>query len=211
MCRNIYSWQAEPVTHAHEASHPHSITIMNRPSTSLPESMQVVLGDSLNLEAVPRVPVYIHPSSPHLLFDDRRLLRQETCYAQGAREKNTHRTTAYYSPVPDIGSECRLVLDKHHRFLGRVVRAAQFQKTRVVLIIAHLYAPAVISLAVPYQFWLGRDKTRSLQGVLAHLRLCKYPRKVHDNGEPLPGKRPDIALNHVLTPRTIRCWYGSPC
>ena len=168
-----------------------TITIMNRPSTSLPEPIRAVLRKSLDLRTVPRVPVYIHSSSHHLLFDTTRLSHHH--YHPPSPSVNQEDVlvapeATRFSLMPEVGKECWLVLHHGHRFLGKVVKVAQYQATQVLLLVAHIRSPAILSIAVPYEFWQGKDRTWSLWGLLAPFWLHKHVRKVLDNGHALPGK-----------------------
>ena len=184
----------ETTTHAREASHLLSITIMYRPSTSLPESIRAMLRQSFDLGSVPRVPVCTQSFSHHLIYDTSRPSSPPTAHTSSTSlEKDDHvPDRTHYSPMPDIGHECWLVLHYDHRFLGRVLRVAQYQQTQVLLLVEHVRSPAILSVAVPYEHWQGRDKTRSLRRLLSPLRLKQRSRKLPDSGHALPGKLPDI-------------------
>ena len=45
------------------------ITVMSRPSSSLPERIQSLLPEPFDLQRVPRIPVTTKPAWHHLLFD----------------------------------------------------------------------------------------------------------------------------------------------
>ena len=177
--------------HAYGVTFTLFITIMNRPSTSLPEPIRAVLRKSFDLRTVPRVPVYIHSSSHHLLFDTAQLLhhhRHPPSPSVNQKDALVAPEATHFSLVPEVGKECWLVLHHGHRFLGKIIKVAQYQATQVLLLVAHIRSPAILSMAVPYEFWQGKDRTRSLRGLLAPLWLQRRPRKVPDNGRALPGK-----------------------
>lgn len=83
--------------------------------------------------------------------------------------------------VPQAGNYCRLVLPDQRRFMGRITRVVEYQKTRIILWVEHPYSPACITLAVPYPFYEG---TRWWYIRLRGLFRCLRPdENEHHSGE----------------------------
>ena len=84
-------------------------------------------------------------------------------------------------------------------FSGRILRVAEYQMNHIIVLIQHIWSPAILSLAIPYEYFAGDEETlwRWLVGrVMRKVTwLCQ-----HDSTDYLSGKLPrDFAyLVHLM-------------
>ena len=168
---------------------------MFRPSVALPDTIRCHLPEGLTNEQVPRVPVAVQRGCPHLLFNPASIpiFRQELV-ANGQYRRHLIHGSTNRSLMPPVGEYCWLVLDRQaQRFLGRVTRVAQFQESRVIVLVEHVQSPAIVSITIPYEFYLGKvEQSQQTESPLIQfmrwlLRESGEISRVPDNNEPVPG------------------------
>lgn len=146
------------------------------------DELLLLASNNLTINDVICCPVTIQRNSHHLHFHVPRL-----------RVPETHP----FSAVPPCGTVCWLILpDKlEHgqtfirgaRFLGRILRVAEYQETRVIMLIQHIQSPAILSLAVPYEYFEGDTSSwwgQVIWSIVSRVRLLRGP----DHEDYLPGK-----------------------
>ena len=169
-----------------------SSTAMFRPSINLPEVIRHHLPEDLTNDQVPRVPVASRSGFPHLLFDPTSLSAfkyELTC--QGEYKRDLIHGSIKYSRMPPVGEFCWLLINKDaQRFLGRITRVAQFQETRVIVVVEHVRSPAIVSVVVPYEFYCGA--TEETEGLWDRVVRWAYQRpreikRLPDSNRPISG------------------------
>ena len=161
---------------------------MFRPSVTIPDVIRFMLPEDLTDKDVPRVPVVTRAGCTHLLFNPPALpLYQLELTIDGQYERHLVRGAANLCPMPSVGQMCWLVINgDKQRFFGRVVKVAEYQETRVILLVEHLRSPAIVSVAVPYEFYLGIDKTQTLWSRVMQWAF-QQPGRLPDSNHPVPG------------------------
>ena len=170
---------------------------MNRTSFALPDRVAECLPDNTKLADIQRVPATIQKTSPHLVFDPSRLpTTTDLPYGDGRHVERCARGSPHMTTMPAPGSLCWIVIDKpKQRYLGRVKRVDEYQQTRVILLVEHIRSPATISIAVPYQYYEGKDESSTFWHWLISM-IYWQPRQIPDHEQPARG----TSFYSVITP-----------
>ena len=161
---------------------------MFRPSITLPESIRESFAGELENQHVSRIPVAVRSHCPHLLFNPPHLpVYQVRITRDGLYNPQLLSGSEQYHHMPGPGGLCWLIFeDPQQRFLGYVIRVAEYQESRLILLVGHVRSPAIVSVAVPYEYYDGVDESQSLWTKLVSW-LCKQPARYPDHERPIQG------------------------
>ncbi|TBU62390.1 hypothetical protein BD310DRAFT_904289 [Dichomitus squalens] len=162
-----------------------------RQTLTIPDEMIPYLSDHLNLDNVIRCPVIVRKDSHHLHFHTPRICVPET---------------HPFGPIPPPDTPCWLILPsklepgwtlpKDVHFLGRVLRVAEYQESRVIVLVQHIQSPAILSLTVPYEYFVGDTSSWWAQvvwNVVSRVKILRKP----DNEDYLPGEPHCVSLDPI--------------
>ena len=163
---------------------------MFRPSITIPEPIQSQFDGELEHQNVARIPVAIRPECPHLFYNTSLApVFQTHLTADGLYQRRLVGGQARYDNVPGPGGLCWLIFpDSDQRFFGKVQGVAEYQETRLILLVAHVASPATVSLAVPYEWYDGVDESRTRWATFVSW-LCQKPARLPDDSHrPIRGR-----------------------
>ncbi|TBU51538.1 hypothetical protein BD310DRAFT_834110 [Dichomitus squalens] len=145
-----------------------------RQTLTIPDKMIPYLSDHLNLDNIIRCPVIVRKDSHHLHFHTPRI-----------RVPETHP----FGPIPPPNTPCWLILPSK-------LEPAEYQESRVIVLVQHIQSPAILSLAVPYEYFVGDMSSWWAQVVWNVVSRVKILRKL-DNEDYLPGELYCVPLDPI--------------
>ena len=148
----------------------------------------LLTSNHLSIEDVICCPIIIRQNSHHLHFHVSRIRASELHPFNAIPPPNT----SCWLILPDKLEFGRIVT-RGARFLGRVLRVAEYQETRVIVLVQHIQSPAILSLAVPYEYFGGDTSSwwgQVVWGVMSRVKLLRRP----DCEDYLPGKSYCLSL-----------------
>ena len=196
--------------HANQTSVKTTITSWLSILSHLPAAMFAALPPHINDHNIIHCPVISNPNSHHILLDSLRYLAAPSLSISNCHTIN-HNEKTQSELVPSAGKLCWLIFPggehKHvQQFLGPVQKVAQYQATRVVVLIEHIHSPAILSLAIPYGYF---KDIQTLQRQLSAQHLgAKLVGQQPDSGSYLPGKPKHLQFKCHITCSHLR-WQVS--
>ncbi|TBU38422.1 hypothetical protein BD309DRAFT_874448 [Dichomitus squalens] len=145
-----------------------------RQTLTIPDKMIPYLSDQLNLDNVIRCPMIVCKDSHHLHFHTPRICVPEM---------------HPFGPIPPSDTPCWLIL------LCKL-EPAEYQESRVIVLVQHIQSPAILSLAVPYKYFVGDTSSWWAQvvwNVVSRVKILRKP----DNEDYLPGEPHCVSLDPI--------------
>ncbi|TBU23863.1 hypothetical protein BD311DRAFT_673005, partial [Dichomitus squalens] len=133
----------------------------------------------LNLDDIIRCPVIVRKDSHHLHFHTPRICVPEM---------------HPFGPIPPPDTLCWLILPSK---LELVLQVTKYQESRVIVLVQHIQSPAILSLAVPYEYFVGDMSFWRVQvvwNVVSRVKILRKP----DNEDYLPGKLHCVSLDPII-------------
>ena len=139
--------------------------------------MEHALSNTPNAEDIVYCPITTKPLSHHLHYHLHPVL-------EGSRSS--------FGRIPSPTKLCQLVIRtrqelSEHRFIGRFLKVAEYQETRVIVLIQHIQSPAIVSVAVAYEDFEGDTASWWGQVIWSIVNRIGFWRKP-DSEDYLPGK-----------------------
>ena len=155
---------------------------------AIPDQILSGLLSQLEANDIILCPVVTKQNSHHLHFSTAPFHRQEM---------------HAFSPVPPPNCPCWLVfpngLNRNgQRFLGRIIRVAEYQQTRIIVLVQHIQSLGILSLTIPYEYFDGDTSSwwgQMVWSVVSRIKLLRRP----DSEDYLSGKWWSTVTDRILT------------
>lgn len=152
-------------------------SLFPRLAHNIPIGMRPHIPAQLRDEDIARCPVIIKRDHHHILYDSHRT------------SASTHQP---HDLIPSPTRYCWLLFPENmkpagKRFLGQVLRVAEYQESHVIVIVQHISSPALLSLKVPYEYFVGEEQSLWCRLICALAYRYKQWHKPN-SGAYLPGK-----------------------
>ncbi|TBU37088.1 hypothetical protein BD309DRAFT_877127 [Dichomitus squalens] len=144
---------------------------------TIPHEMIPYLSDQLNLDDVIRCPMIVCKDSHHLHFHIPRICVPEM---------------HPFGPIPPPDTPCWVILPSKLEPGWTLPK----DESRIIVLVQHIQSPAILSLAVPYKYFVGDTSSwwaQVVRNVVSRAKILRKP----DNEDYLPGELHCVSLNPI--------------